>query len=257
MERTTMHPGMRNKWIAAAPFVILLTVAGCELEKFTLPTPAVSALDTFIVSSRSLVADGASQVIMTAIVPPPMRGKVTSVQFTTTSGSFGASATSITAAVNDSGRARAVLTAPGAPTVIFVSASAFATVKTDSIFASVALPDTMSVSAAGALLRADTLTVVNEVLVTAQLTRRNGMAGSGLTVEWSASAANGVSPVFSAVTLSSASGVATAKYSPGLTSYRGPVTVTAKTKGANGGTLTASAIVYLLPPEPPPTPKDE
>lgn len=250
MEIHTMHLETSTRRMAASTILLLVAMSCSSATDVVAPPAALptAALDSMRVSSRSISADGAGQIIISAFVPSTMLEKVTTVYFTTTGGTLG-SGTAVNAAVNDRGVARAVLTAPTAPTVIFVSASAYATVKTDSILATVALPDTMSVSAASALIRADTLTVVNEVAVTAQLTRKSGNVSSGLTVEWSATAPNGIAPVFSAVTLSNTTGVATAKYSPGLTSYRGPVTITVKTKGSTGATLSASTVVYLLPPE--------
>ncbi|MEO8624235.1 MAG: hypothetical protein ABI625_24355 [bacterium] len=208
---------------------------------------------SFTQSADSISADGSSQIQLEASVPDNLRNTVSTVYFTATGGSFGATGATVSVAVDTKGKAHASLTAPATPMLIHVTASALSTVMTDTIRAVTALPDTMFATTPRLVIRADTVSTVDTITVSVQLLRKTGTASAGLTVDWAATAANGVKPIFTALTVSSAAGVITCKYSPGLTNYKGPVTVTASTKGV-GGTISASTVVYVLPPEQPAVP---
>jgi hypothetical protein len=101
----------------------------------------------------------------------------------------------------------------------------------------VALPESLFVSAAAAALRSGEST-----LVTVTLLRQTGQVSPRLQVNYSA-VTNGSSPIgaFSGVSLSER-GVSTATFNVGPTSYVGPVTIRASVNGGADGTASVQIV---------------
>lgn len=196
----------------------------------------------------SLQADGASTVLVRAMVRRGTARAPATVTFTTTSGVFAGDSAQVTVRVDSSGTATALLRAPRTPGLALVRARA-GNAALDATFRFIhAYPETIVLSADSFRVAA---TPASRVEVTATLRRMIGSVSPGTTVSFAAVTRDTV-PVgwFSGETPSDSTGVAEATYTPGSTSYRGPVTIIATARGANGGVVRGMTTIEISDPQP-------
>ena len=245
--------------------LILLAMTSCDSGDFADPSlpiamaPKSVALDSLTGSATSVDADGASQITLVAHVPNGVRDSVPSVSFSTTGGTFAGAppgASTLTVNTDTGGRARAVLVAPTTQGTIYIQAKAMGTTLVSNVLATPALADTIIVSTARPTVTADRSTP-DTITVTATLLRKVGAVSAGVGVQFSADSLIvdpvavdkiKVGPVFTAPTVSGAGGTVTIRYSPGLTLYRGPVTIVAATRTSKGIASATTTIFVVAPP---------
>lgn len=216
------------------------------------PTRSVAPDQLIILSasSTSIPADGISRTRLTAQIPPDAAAENRTVTFRSTAGTLlGGTNNSLALNVDVDGRAVAELVSPTRPGSAEVSAQVATFVRTIAVAFTGALPDRITVDA-GAFSLLPGLS--NSTTVTATLRRGQGVASENTTVQFRALTANGSRlGEFRAVTVSNASGQATALFSAGETTYRGAATIFARVEDVTSGTVVeGQAILQIIEPPP-------
>lgn len=213
------------------------------------PPPGKAGLIAFAAAVHRADADGATQIKLTATLDQAVQLVRPYVAFSTTAGSLVPGGTSIATVTPDiGGSAIVVLVAPSAPGVAYLRAGADTTVRTDSVVFVRALPSRINLEPKRFTLISDTLATSQDDTLIVTLTRDVGVVTAGTLVSFSATTTIGPPAVFAGVSTSNAAGVVTMRYSPGLTKYRGPVTITATTTGQDGSPLVAQTTVQIIAP---------
>ena len=204
---------------------------------FTPPDPDETI--EFIDAPTNAPADGATRstfrVGLNDQIPNP------TVTFTTTIGKFSNGMSSATVNGNDQNQAAIELIGPTAVGTGIVSATILGITRTTTITFDPALPDRI-------LVIPDALSVAAgaDVRVSGQLLRDIGMTTVGTVPTFeSRDAAGNILGGFLSLEVSNAQATVAARYLPGTTAYRGPVTVTV---GVLGSSVTGSTTIQVVAP---------
>jgi hypothetical protein len=202
-------------------------------------------------SAAAIPADGVSLVTITAVIPSDAAPANRTIAFTTTAGSFAGTSppgASIEVPADVDGRAVVFLQSGTQPAEAQVQASVAGFVRTVTVRFVQALPETIEVDPGTFSLEPG---FANTTTVTATLRRSGGgVATQGTEVRFTATTPAGAAVgEFRAVTPSDAQGQATALYTAGDTTHRGPVTITARvTDPATGATVAGTATLQIVEP---------
>lgn len=233
----------------ALGLLLALAATGCSEDS---PGPvAPDDVLALAASAAAIPADGASQATITATIPADAASANRTVAFTTTAGTFqGADApgTSTQAQADLDGRATVILRSGTRPATAQVEASVAGVVRVLTVRFTAALPETIDVDPGTFSLAAG---FGNTTTVTATLRRTGGgVATEATEVRFAAATPAGATVgEFRSVTPSDAQGAATALYTAGDTTHRGPVTVTARvTDPATGATVSGTATLQIVDP---------
>lgn len=113
--------------------LIAMTVVGVSACEETSTTPEGPEVGEFTITTRSLPADGEATTLVSAAIPLDSRVEPRQITFASTAGTFSGQAQHVTVAVGPDGRATALLKAPTAPALAFVTARAGETTLQDSV----------------------------------------------------------------------------------------------------------------------------
>jgi hypothetical protein len=207
--------------------------------------PAPPQIQALTMSAREVPADGASTITLRAVLSATSTSRT--VRFGTSAGVLLAATaradTAISVPADPAGVALVLLEADTALGVALVRASAGATTLVDTVRFVRALPDQISLSADSFRVLPDP---ARPLMLTATLTRSVGHVTRGAVVEFTATRPDGTSlGWFGGTTTSSGLGTVSTRYTPGTTSYQGPVIITARTMGASGGMISANMTVEV------------
>lgn len=216
-------------------FVILaamLLMAACEGSGSNPNAPEVLALS---VSAPSVPADGATVLQVSGVVDPDTRGDRRQLTFSVSGGVLTeGDGKTVTVAADEDGTARVGLRAPADPGVARIRLTVGSITRQDSVLFTRAVPESITVEPERFAIAAG---LQNEIRVTVQLRRVIGRVSPGTQVGFRAFRAgtNIEAGRFGVPSLSDANGVVTVRYTPGDTSYRGPVRIVAIFTGEGGG----------------------
>ena len=249
--KRTLHACLQTRAAAGCITVCLLTVifGACDDGAGPVqPTSRVGAsIKTFSVPKTPLEADGLTHATLSVVLVPGSTLIRPYISFATTAGVLlpGASATA-SVVPDGSLSASAILVAPTLPGVAFVRVDADTSTRSDSVIFVAALPDSIAVAPTSILVKANSTTMADTTVLRAVLWRMKGSVSPGARVTFVASPIAGVTPQFGAATSSDANGIVTIRFSPGLTSYSGPIAITATTAGAGGTPIVAHTTVTVI-----------
>ena len=206
-----------------AGLVVAAAVAGCysPTDYDTRPSGVVLRL-----SAGSVPADGASMVLVEIYAPPQSQSGLSATLAVSAGTLVGAAQGALSVPVASGDTVRAYWQAPLATGTGVVTAKVGSLfVRTGSVVFVAAAPDFVDVEPGSPAVPAKLDSVVS---VTIRLRRTIGMPSLGTPVTLTASDASGATVGrFLSSTPSDANGLVTARYAPGTTTYRGPVTITA------------------------------
>lgn len=227
----------------------LLSVVACDHRHLIGPAGPEAALADFVAKPRSAPADGTSLVTLVATVTRRDATRPAPVTFSTSGGaliSSAASAQTVTIGATSADTATVQVRAPRDSALVYVRATAGDVTKKDSIVFTRALPESIQLEPNPFAIQASPSA---SVVVTAYLRRSVGLVSPGTPLRFSATAPNGADPgILGVPSVSDSQGVVTIKYSPGTTSYRGPVTVTATLDlPGTPSSISGQTTVQLLP----------
>lgn len=215
--------------------LLATALGGCN-ESDPTRSVAPDALITLTASAAAIPADGVSRTRLTAQIPAEASAANRTVTFRTNGGTLlGGTNGSLALTADVDGKAVAELVSPTRPGAAEVSAqvSTFARILT--VVFTGALPDRISVDAGAFSLLPG---VANTTTVTATLRRGQGIASENTTVQFRALTSGGSRlGEFRSVTLSNASGQATALFTAGETTFRGRATIFARVEDVPSGTV--------------------
>jgi hypothetical protein len=201
--------------------------------------------DTIVQISSSLTAvpgDGASSALISAQVQEGWLDATRQITVTTTLGTLdGPTATSVTPTADAQGRVSVVLRSPHDKGTALVTASSGGVSRTLTVTFTEAPPERLLVQSDIAFLPASP---ADKAHLTVTLTRSSGKPTIGTPVIFRATDVNGTAiGAFAGIQPSNASGVATADFSVGTTTYRMPVTIAASVDGTPASGTTQITIV--------------
>lgn len=225
--------------------------ASCSDNKDAV-APLAAAYDMKLaITPRSISADGASQARVTATLPAAAPSFRRNVTFTSTSGSFvqgSTAASTVTVTADADGTAFALLRAPRDLGVAIVQASNGGAVRTDTVTFTRAVPERIDVDVDKFNVKA---TFADYLTITVRLGRASGKVSAGtpirLRVAPAAAASQGI---FGSIPLSDSSGTVSTRFTPGPTTHRGPMTITAEFENAGGIIIAGEAIAVVIDPTP-------
>lgn len=233
----------------------LVALLGCS-ESDPQRSVAPGDLIALTASSAAIPADGVSRVTFTALIPANASAGNRTVTFTSTGGTLvggtPGSGTSMSLAVpaDVEGRAVVQLQSPTRPGSAQVTAQVSTFLQALTVAFTGALPDRILVDPGAFSLEPG---FANTTTVTATLRRGQGVASESTLVEFRALTPAGTRlGEFRAVTPSTASGTATALFTAGETTFRGPATIFARvTDVASGTVIEGSATIQIVEPPAP------
>ncbi len=230
-------------------FAMLLSALACDTHHLIDPLSPATNLAKFGAVSHTGPADGATLDELVAQVTTRSADSPAEVTFSASGGTLVAATgtgSTLTLGATSGGGATLQLRAPNAVGLVFVRASVGDVTLQDTVLFVRALPNRVDVEPNVFTVQ---VTPSATVTISAYLRRDIGVVTPGTPVAFSISAPGGADAgVLGAPSPSDSQGVATVKYSPGVTSYRGPVTInaTVAVDGVNqsvgGGTT-----IQLLP----------
>lgn len=209
----------------------LVFLSGCE-SKSNPNGPEVLGLS---LSSTSAPADGATVVQVMGMVDPGTRADRRQLTFSASGGTLTeGDGKAVTVVADERGVARVGLRAPAEPGLVRIRLTVGSVTRQDSVSFTRAQPETITVEPERFAIAAG---LQNETRVAAHLRRSLGKVSPGTTVSFRAFRAGTNIEVgrFGTATLSDGNGVVTVRYTPGETTYRGPVRIVAIFTGDNGG----------------------
>lgn len=227
---------MKRGFSIVCSLLIVAPLAACDsVSDFLSEDP--EDLLVLTVNPPTIPADGVSVAMLKARVPAGTREENRQVTFTTSAGTFvdGAIVSSDPIIIEADVNGIAVVQLRSTVQVGFaiVRAKAGSLVDQDTVSFGLALPEQIVVSADRFVLQVST---ADSTTVTATLLRAGGVATEGTVVQFTAEDdQGGALGGFSSVTPSDATGHATAVYSPGVTAYRGDVTIRATVPDPGAG----------------------
>jgi hypothetical protein len=208
--------------------------------RFVAP-PGVS---TLTVAPKTALADGQTLITVSAVASPGItRLQVT---FTTSDGTFlqATPGPSITVDADADGRASALLRTSITVGTVVVGATANGKTIRDTVFFTRAFPDRIDVEPSVFELKA---TAGNTIQLDAFLRRATGSVSLGTLADFSATRSNGTAiGIFGAPQPSDQTGKVTVKFTPGDSSFRGPISLVAKVTTPNG-IIQGSTMITVVP----------
>jgi hypothetical protein len=229
-----------------AALVALAVLAACD-EEMPVATPSFSeALEKLEFSAASPLADGAMIVQISAQVPAGSTLQPRLVAFSTSAGTFVQGGTSVTTSAGADGKVRAFLRAPIRADTARIRASAGGTILIKDLPFAAALPQTLEIEPDSFSVQADPVKGGQTITITAFVRRASGAVTPGQEVGFSADLAGSAPPRIGVASRSDSAGKVTVKYSPGPTSYRGPIVIRAQTVGENNRVLAATTTIDII-----------
>lgn len=210
----------------------MLLMTACEGSGSNPNAPEVLALS---VSAPSAPADGTTVLQITGFVDPDTRGDRRQLTFSVSGGVLTeGDGKTVAVTADEDGAAQVGLRAPTDPGVARIRLTVGSITRQDSVLFTRAVPDAITVEPERFAIAAG---LQNEIRVTVQLRRALGRVSPGTPVAFRAFRAGTTIEVgrFGVPSLSDANGVVTVRYTPGDTSYRGPVRIVAIFTGEGGG----------------------
>lgn len=227
---------MKRGLFFAIVLPVTLAVIGCTwLSDLVSEDP--DDLLVLEVNPTNIPADGSSVSTLTARISAGTPDEERVVTFSASAGSFVdgniVSNFPIEVEADSHGVAVAQLRSASTPGIAIVRAKAGSTVSRGKVRFGVAAPERIDVTTSLFVLHVSSF---DTATITATLRRSSGVATSGTTVSFTAEDAAGM-PIggFANVTASDPNGQAFAEFDPGVTAYRGDVTIRASVQPAGGG----------------------
>jgi len=189
------------------------------------------------INPQTIPADGTSVATLTARISAGTPEDERTVTFSSSAGSFvdGNIISNLPIQVEADSRGIAVvqLRSTASPGSALVRAKAASGSDSGKVRFGVAPPESVDVTTSLVVLH---VLFFDTATITATLRRSKGFASAGTVVSFSAEDSTGM-PIggFANVTASDENGEATAEFDPGVTAYRGDVTITASVQPAGGG----------------------
>ena len=223
--------------------ILVLMVVGCK-EKGDPSEPLNEVPPTLTVSERNITADGVSTTVVSI---EKGSGREREVVLGTTSGVFVPSNTSSVALpLSDNAPSIAILRSPTSEGKAYIVASVGKDLLRDSVTFTRAHPEAIRIESDKFAVAAKP---TEEARITVQLSRLSGSLQSGTQIEMNARNNDGVTVGrFSTIPIADANGTASVRYTPGNTSYRGPVTITAAVTTPNRTISSATVVDVIDPP---------
>lgn len=238
---------MRRKFATA--FLVATALAltsACEdiTDPPKAPDPVKFPGLTSVSAPAEAPGDGATLVRIQATVDTSLTGETRVVKFTTTAGTF-SDKTEITVRADSAGLAIAQLRAPSDSVTALIIATAGSTARRVEVRFTAALAERVDLDPSSFSVEAG---ASEEIDLTATLRRTRGTPSPGSRVSFAAQDSTGA-PIgrFSSAPPSNATGTVVTRFSPGDTSYRGAVTITATTSGISGPIAGTTTVVITSP----------
>lgn len=208
------------------------------------PTDAAEQALQFRVEADSLPADGATLLLVAATIPRQARTDRRAVTFASTAGTFrdGGEAKATITAID--GTADTYLRAPRQPGRVRIRAEYGSVVRDTTVEFHVAQPDRAELQVSAFQVKAS---LESQITATAHLRRTVGQPTSGIQIRFETAREDNGQPLgrFNAVLPSDVNGTVTVTYSPGDTSYRGAVRISAV--ASEGRVLGETSIDVIAP----------